>query len=35
MGEGGDILVDIVRQGGGMRCETVGGWTRRGIKSGV
>jgi hypothetical protein len=31
---GGDILVETGQEGG-MGCGTVGGWTRRGRKSGV
>jgi hypothetical protein len=31
-GMGGDILMETGGCGVGIGCETVGGWTRRGIK---
>jgi hypothetical protein len=31
---GGDILVERGWEGGDMECGRVGGWTRKGIKSG-
>jgi hypothetical protein len=33
--EGGNILLETREWGGGMECGTVGGWTRRGIKSAI